>query len=53
LLAGPQHDAARANALLWRVAEEADRLELIHLPGQDRSLDVFREELLREGGSQS
>jgi hypothetical protein len=52
LLAGPQHDAARADALLWRVAEEADRLEPIHLPGQDRSLDVFREQLLREGGSQ-
>lgn len=49
LLAGPEHDAARASALLGRVAEAADRLELIHLPGQDRSLQVFREELLREG----
>ena len=53
LLAGPEHDAARASALLGRVAEEADRLERIHLPGEDRSLDVFREELLQEGGSHS
>jgi len=52
LLAEPQYDATRASALLRRVAEEADRLELIHLLGHDQSLGVFRKELLREGGSQ-
>jgi hypothetical protein len=53
LLSNPEHDAARASALLKRVAEEADRLELIHLPGEDRTLDVFREDLLRESERRS
>jgi hypothetical protein len=44
LLAGPQYDAARADALLGRVAEEADRLELTHLPGQG----VCRQNSVRE-----
>lgn len=52
LLSGPEHDVARITALLKRVAEEADRLELIHLQGRDQSLDVFREDLLREGVTQ-
>jgi hypothetical protein len=37
--------------LLERVGAEADRIELIHLPGQDRSLDVFHDTLLQEGRS--
>ena len=49
LLADRAHDGARVNALLKRVAEEADRLELIHLPGADRTLDVFVEDLREEG----
>lgn len=52
LLAAPEHDTVRAEALLMRVAAEADRLELVHLPGEDRPLEVFREELLLEGGGQ-
>lgn len=49
LLAATEHDAVRVRSLLARVAEEADRLEAIHLPGRDRSLDLFRADLLREG----
>ena len=51
LLADRRHDAPRASALLERVGAEADRIELIHLPGQDRSLDVFHDTLLQEGRS--
>ena len=49
LLGDRAHDEARVNALLKRVAEEADRLEQIHLPGADRALDVFEKELRQEG----
>ena len=42
-------DKARVIALLKRVAEEADRLEQIHLPGADRGLDLFVEDLRKEG----
>ena len=49
VLAHRAHDAARVTALLKRVAEEADRLELIHLPDADRPLEVFAEDLRQEG----
>jgi superfamily II DNA or RNA helicase len=49
LLGERAHDEARVNALLKRVAEQADRLEQIHLPGADRTLDVFVEDLRKEG----
>jgi hypothetical protein len=49
LLADRVHDAARVNALLKRVAEQADRLERIHLPDADRALDVFADDLSQEG----
>jgi hypothetical protein len=42
-------DVARVESMLQRVAEQADYLELIHLPGADRALDIFAEELQREG----
>jgi hypothetical protein len=31
------------------VAEQADRLEQIHLPDADRPLDVFEKDLRQEG----
>jgi len=49
LLGDRAHDEARVNALLKRVAEQADRIEQIHLPDADRSLDVFVEDLNKEG----
>jgi hypothetical protein len=49
LLGDRAYDVARINALLKRVAEEADRLEQIHLPDEDRRLDVFVEDLRKEG----
>jgi len=49
LLGDRAHDKARVIALLKRVAEEADRLEQIHLPGADRGLDLFVEDLRKEG----
>ena len=49
LLADRAHDAARVNALLKRVAEQADRLERIHLPDADRALEVFADDLSQEG----
>jgi hypothetical protein len=49
LLGDCVHDDARVNALLKRVAEEADRLEQIHLPGTDRALAVFADDLRQEG----
>jgi hypothetical protein len=48
LLGDRAHDKARVIALLKRVAEEADRLEQIHLPGADRSFDLFVEDLRKE-----
>lgn len=49
LLAAPEHDHARALALLQRVGREADRLEFEHLPGSDQPLEVFQEKLKQEG----
>jgi hypothetical protein len=49
LLGDRAHDEARVNALLRRVAEQADRLEQIHLPDADRPLDVFEKDLRQEG----
>jgi hypothetical protein len=49
LLGGTQHDAARVEALLQRVANQADQVEQIHLPGQDAPLDMFVKELREEG----
>jgi len=49
LLADPAHDVVRAQLLLQRVALEADRLEEIHLPDEDRTLERFRGDLVREG----
>ena len=49
LLADRVHDATRIKLLLKRVAEEADRLEQIHLPDADRALDVFADDLRQEG----
>lgn len=50
LLADESHDVARAELLLRRVALEADRLEAIHLPDEDRVLEKFRADLEFEGG---
>ncbi len=44
----PQHDAARLQALLSRVVEQADRLEQEYLPGYDRSLDFFLDDLEKD-----
>jgi len=49
LLGDRAHDAARVHALLRRVAEQADRLEQIHLPDADGTLDMFAEDLRQEG----
>lgn len=49
ILGDRAYDAVRVEAMLRRVAEQADQLELIHLPGQDRSLDVFAGKLQKEG----
>ncbi len=49
LLGDRAHDAARVIALLTRVAEQADRLEQIHLPDADRILEVFAADLRQEG----
>lgn len=49
LLGARAHDEARVIALLRRVAEEADRLEQIHLPDADRGLDSFVDDLRKEG----
>jgi hypothetical protein len=49
LLGDRAHDKARVIALLKRVAEEADRLEQIHLSDADRGLDFFVEDLRKEG----
>jgi hypothetical protein len=49
LLGDRAHDAARVIALLRRVANQADRLEQIHLPDADRALDVFADDLRHEG----
>ena len=49
LLADRAHDEARVDELLRRVAEQADRLEQIHLPDADRALDVFIDDLGKEG----
>jgi hypothetical protein len=49
LLGDRAHDKARVIALLKRVAEEADRLEQIHLSDADRGLDLFVDDLRKEG----
>ncbi len=49
LLGDRAQDAARVNVLLKRVAEQADRLEQIHLPDADRALHVFKDDLRQEG----
>ena len=51
LLADPAHDVSRVSILLRRVAEQADRLEQIHLPVLDQALDVFEADLKQEGGT--
>lgn len=49
LLADRTHDIARVSALLERIAEQADRLERTHLPGEDRKLHQFAHDLRQEG----
>ena len=49
LLAGSEHDSARATVLLRRVGVEADRLEKRHLRGADSPLDRFQDDLVGEG----
>lgn len=51
LLANGEHDAVRVSLLLRRVTEQADRLERIHLPALDQRLDVFADDLRKEGGN--
>lgn len=45
LTPSPEFDAPRLATLLTRVCVEADRLEQIHLPGQDERLQTFRKQL--------
>jgi hypothetical protein len=45
LTPSPEFDARRIATLLRRVCSEADRLEQIHLPGQDERLQTFRKQL--------
>lgn len=49
LLGSPETDVARVALLVERVAEQADALERIHLPGRDQDLAVFEEDLRGEG----
>jgi hypothetical protein len=44
-----EHDLARVGMLLRRVADEADRLEQVHLPGRDQRMVVFEKDLKQEG----
>ena len=45
---GPKHDAARLMALLSRVLEQADRLEQDYLPGHDRPLEFFLDDIEKD-----
>ena len=45
LLGDPAHDESRVAALIERVARVADTLEHIHLPGQDETIEAFRDDL--------
>jgi len=49
LLGSRETDARRVGMLLVRVAEQADVLEQVHLPGRDQHLEVFEEDLKEEG----
>lgn len=49
LVGNREFDALRAGMLLTRVAEHADALEQIHLPGRDQPLDEFEDDLKEEG----
>ena len=48
LLGQPRHDASRVAALIRRVARQADDLEYEHLPGADRPLPDFRNDLAKD-----
>jgi len=45
---GPEHDAARLRALLYRVLEQADRLEQDYLPGHDWPLEFFLDDIEKD-----
>jgi len=49
ILGDPAFDTKRVEAMLRRVGQHADRLELIHLPEKDRPLALFSEKLIQEG----
>ena len=49
LLGNRETDAIRVGMLLARVAEQADTLEQVHLPGLDQPLEVFEDDLKEEG----
>jgi hypothetical protein len=49
LLGSLETDALRVGMLLARVAEQADTLEQIHLPGRDQPLEDFEGDLKKEG----
>jgi len=49
LLGSRATDALRVRMLLARVAEQADTLEQVHLPGLDQPLEVFEDDLKEEG----
>jgi len=49
LLGSRETDALRVGMLLARVAEQADTLEQVHLPGLDQPLEVFEDDLKEEG----
>lgn len=44
----PESDRARIAALIRRVVEQADYLEMRHLPGEDQTLPIFRADLEKE-----
>ncbi|MEW6688723.1 MAG: DEAD/DEAH box helicase family protein [Pseudomonadota bacterium] len=46
-----RHDAQRLQALITRVADEADMIEQEYLPGVDESLSTFRADLERESAN--
>ena len=49
MLRDTRYDTARVTMLIRRVTEQADILEDTHLPGEDRGMKVFSEDLGQEG----
>ncbi len=48
LLGDPAHDQSRVAALIEHVTRAADTFEHIHLPGQDETIEAFRDDLTKD-----